>query len=536
MSYVPAQVPEIRNTEELHDYVREELHQVSKALSGQEILGLEPLGKEPSRVSDGMVVYADGSGWDPGSGAGPYARIGGGWRALIPPPNYDGRINVMDFGAVGTGEPSTDDRGDIQDAIDYATTFTDGVTRQGAIVYLPKGSYRITSGLMVNSLGLIIQGDGRRNTTLFYDNTAGNAIYFGINNIGCGVRDILIVCGGNKSTVGVPQVMTGGYAIYADAGNHGFMVNDVGMSNCYNGIYLGGTNSTINKVITDTFYGQYIVNDVGGGSMIYGNQFDTPIAGVPSFGSGFTAWATSQVVAVNQIRFANGCWFICTQAGTTAASGAGPTITGFFQDIVDGSAKWQFICSTVLSKIALVGTSAFVLDNDISGPCVNIVVFGGNGTNYVAGNTMDAAFGDAVVFVGATQFNHLVDNYIGTTFTGVGVKDITAASAPYNYVIGNNFNGTGKEAIIAKSVGWTIQRNNCFGVGNGGGGPFFGIVLAPTSTDNDVSHNYIPVNGANGNISIPLGCVGHIILANRIGGMALGDLSGAVVKYVAGNI
>lgn len=535
--YVPSQAPEIRNARELHDYLQDELHQIARGFTEQDIIGLTPLGKEPGRVSDGIVVYADGAGWNPGSGSGPYVRRGGVWQHLIPPPppvNNDGRINVMDFGATGDG--LTDDIVEIQAAIDYAATFSDGVTRQGAIVYFPKGSYRITNQLVVNSLGLVIQGDGKKNTSLFLDNTAGNAIYFSTNIIGCGVRDILIVCGGNKSTVSVPQVMTSGYAIYADTGNHGFVVNNVAMSNCYNGIYLGGTNSTINKVITDTFYGQYIVNDVGGGSMIYGNQFDTPTAGVATWTSGFTAWTNSQVVAVGQIRSANGGWFICTQAGTTAAAGAGPTITGFFQDIVDGTAKWQFVCSTILQKILLVGTSSFVLANDISGPCVDAVVFGGNGTNYVAGNTIDASFGDAVVFSGAGQFNHLVDNYIGTTFTGRGVRDITVGTTPYNYVVGNNFNGTGKEAIIGLSPGWTIQRNNCFGVGNGGGGPFFGIVLGPNSTDSDVSHNYIPANGANGNISIAAGCVGHVILANRIAGMALGDLSGAVVKYVAGNI
>lgn len=37
---------------------------------------------EPGRVLEGMLVKADGTTWDPGSGAGVYVRDGGAWIKL----------------------------------------------------------------------------------------------------------------------------------------------------------------------------------------------------------------------------------------------------------------------------------------------------------------------------------------------------------------------------------------------------------------------------------------------------------------------
>lgn len=47
----------------------------------QELM-LSPLGAAPAKPRDGMVVYADGVAWDPGGGAGVYARIAGAWVKL----------------------------------------------------------------------------------------------------------------------------------------------------------------------------------------------------------------------------------------------------------------------------------------------------------------------------------------------------------------------------------------------------------------------------------------------------------------------
>lgn len=43
---------------------------------------VETRGAAPDKYSDGDIVYADGSSWDPGSGEGFYGREGGAWVKL----------------------------------------------------------------------------------------------------------------------------------------------------------------------------------------------------------------------------------------------------------------------------------------------------------------------------------------------------------------------------------------------------------------------------------------------------------------------
>lgn len=43
---------------------------------------LEQLNAAPAKTFDGMVVYADGTNWNPGSGKGVYAYYGAAWHYL----------------------------------------------------------------------------------------------------------------------------------------------------------------------------------------------------------------------------------------------------------------------------------------------------------------------------------------------------------------------------------------------------------------------------------------------------------------------
>jgi hypothetical protein len=64
-------------------YAYEELLDLSQALSeSQEFLALQVLNVAPAKPRDGMVAVADGTNWNPGGGAGIYARIGGAWVKL----------------------------------------------------------------------------------------------------------------------------------------------------------------------------------------------------------------------------------------------------------------------------------------------------------------------------------------------------------------------------------------------------------------------------------------------------------------------
>lgn len=60
------------------------MRQIAGALGSPsvKVIYLDPLGAEPDKRTDGMVVYANGSDWDPGSGAGVYCREAGAWVKL----------------------------------------------------------------------------------------------------------------------------------------------------------------------------------------------------------------------------------------------------------------------------------------------------------------------------------------------------------------------------------------------------------------------------------------------------------------------
>lgn len=81
MSYNPLPVV---HTADLPRYVYEEFKKISlelKRLTG-EVKLFEIVHVAPAKVEDGNLVYADGTSWNPGSGAGLYERRGGAWHKL----------------------------------------------------------------------------------------------------------------------------------------------------------------------------------------------------------------------------------------------------------------------------------------------------------------------------------------------------------------------------------------------------------------------------------------------------------------------
>lgn len=81
--YFPNPTPYPRSLPELTNAVWQELQRISAALEvGVEHVTLTPLHAEPERRADGMVVLADGTDWNPGSGAGFYGYNSGAWTFL----------------------------------------------------------------------------------------------------------------------------------------------------------------------------------------------------------------------------------------------------------------------------------------------------------------------------------------------------------------------------------------------------------------------------------------------------------------------
>lgn len=66
----------------LAHYVRQELQFLERALQTLQIVQLTELNAEPERPRTGMIALADGTNWNPGSGAGFYGYYAGAWHKL----------------------------------------------------------------------------------------------------------------------------------------------------------------------------------------------------------------------------------------------------------------------------------------------------------------------------------------------------------------------------------------------------------------------------------------------------------------------
>ena len=80
--YVPIPPGEIDNFDDMLLYLLRELREISKSFEGVEAIILEKMYVEPEKRVDGMVVYADGVEWNPGSGVGVYRWNGSAWVFL----------------------------------------------------------------------------------------------------------------------------------------------------------------------------------------------------------------------------------------------------------------------------------------------------------------------------------------------------------------------------------------------------------------------------------------------------------------------
>lgn len=79
MSYVPEPCP--IDPAAIPEYLMRELYRIQASI--EQVHNHEGLHVEPSKLVDGMVRYADGTDWDPGSGEGLYGYYNGAWNYLV---------------------------------------------------------------------------------------------------------------------------------------------------------------------------------------------------------------------------------------------------------------------------------------------------------------------------------------------------------------------------------------------------------------------------------------------------------------------
>lgn len=78
--YIPA-VPPLQMPSQVRQYLDIELRRIADAINLRGLYA-PPLSAAPARPADGVIAYADGTNWDPGSGAGFYGYEDGSWVKL----------------------------------------------------------------------------------------------------------------------------------------------------------------------------------------------------------------------------------------------------------------------------------------------------------------------------------------------------------------------------------------------------------------------------------------------------------------------
>lgn len=78
--YYPGQVPAEYDAQ----FLSQELSRISATLAALEVsqVIITPVHVEPERLTEGLVANADGTDWNPGSGAGLYEYVSGAWSKL----------------------------------------------------------------------------------------------------------------------------------------------------------------------------------------------------------------------------------------------------------------------------------------------------------------------------------------------------------------------------------------------------------------------------------------------------------------------
>jgi hypothetical protein len=82
MPYTPTIPPEFRDVSEAREWFMDELRRISEEFNETIALELRQVARAPDKPREGMIVSADGTNWDPGSGAGAYEYKGGAWVKL----------------------------------------------------------------------------------------------------------------------------------------------------------------------------------------------------------------------------------------------------------------------------------------------------------------------------------------------------------------------------------------------------------------------------------------------------------------------
>lgn len=75
-------ISEGMTVEALASYVQQELQAIEREFNETSVLELRPINAEPKKPREGMIVFADGTDWNPGAGKGTYTYSNGAWEKI----------------------------------------------------------------------------------------------------------------------------------------------------------------------------------------------------------------------------------------------------------------------------------------------------------------------------------------------------------------------------------------------------------------------------------------------------------------------
>jgi hypothetical protein len=80
--YVPSIFRGQFDPETIQSYLEGELLAISRELAETTVVELRPIYVAPTKPREGMIVFADGTEWNPGAGKGVYTYLSGAWSKL----------------------------------------------------------------------------------------------------------------------------------------------------------------------------------------------------------------------------------------------------------------------------------------------------------------------------------------------------------------------------------------------------------------------------------------------------------------------
>ncbi|MGI0011874.1 MAG: hypothetical protein ACREBU_00310 [Nitrososphaera sp.] len=82
IKYTPNNIPPFKNLKDLIVFLNLELRRIADTIARNVDQPFDPSGVDQDKFTDGMMIYADGTSFNPGAGRGLYVRNNNQWEKL----------------------------------------------------------------------------------------------------------------------------------------------------------------------------------------------------------------------------------------------------------------------------------------------------------------------------------------------------------------------------------------------------------------------------------------------------------------------